>query len=195
MGCCSVTMATEFAALNPGRRRCISMSHAWHRLLLARGALPSLGPPRTGSAARMGCLGGLQLLARGWHSCGRALSLASVPGSPWQCHQARPARTCAVLWLPAPAAGRSLLPSLAKRLHPSGRQLAGGVWGWQGTQGCPWLPRSADFAGFCPDLTGRTRCLSQAGAGLCRPATLCKGTSFAFLPAGEKSDLHHFFHP
>lgn len=185
MGCCSITMATEFAALNPGRRRCISMSHAWHRLLLARGALPSLGPPRTSSAARTGGLGGLQLLARGWHSC----------GSPWQCHQARPARTCAVLWLPAPAAGRSLLPSLAQWMNPLGRQLADGVWGWQGTPGCPWLPRSADFAGFCPDVTGRTCCLSQARAGLCCPATLCKGTSFAFLPAGEKRDLHHFFHP
>lgn len=37
MGSCSVTMGTEFAALSSGLRRCISMSHAWHSLLLTRG--------------------------------------------------------------------------------------------------------------------------------------------------------------
>lgn len=35
--------------------------------------------------------------------------------------------------------------------------------------------------------------ICQARGGLCCPATLCKGMSFAFLPAGKKSGLHHFF--
>lgn len=61
MGSCSVTMGTEFAALNPGLRRCISMSHAWHLLLLARGfsqeamdcgALISFGPRRNSLCSR-----------------------------------------------------------------------------------------------------------------------------------------------
>lgn len=128
-----------------------------------------------------------QLLARAWHSCGWA--------QPQEWSQAHPARTCAVLWLSAPAAGCSLLPFPAKSLHPSGRQLAAPAWDWQGRQGCPWLPRSADFAGFLPDHTGRTCCHGQARGGLCCPATLCKGTSFAFLPAGKKVACITFFHP
>lgn len=37
-------------------------------------------------------------------------------------------------------------------LNPLGRQLAARVWDWKGREGCPWLPRSADCAGFFPDL-------------------------------------------
>lgn len=183
----------------PEERRCISMSHAWHRLcqeLTDCAALLSLGPPRTASAARTGCLGDSTALGTGLAQ----LCVSPVPGQPaWQPQehcQAHPARTCAVLWLSAPAAGCSLFPFPAKSLHPSGRQLAARVWDWQGREGRPWLPRSADCAGFCPNHTGRTCCHGQARAGLCCPATLCKGTSFAFLPAGKKSGLHHFFfHP
>lgn len=41
MGSCSVTMGTEFAALNPGLRRCISTSRAWHSLLLTLAPSPA----------------------------------------------------------------------------------------------------------------------------------------------------------
>lgn len=66
MGSCSVTMGTEFTALNPGLRRRISMSHAWHSLLLTHGfsqevmgcgALISFGHEETPFAVGMRCLG------------------------------------------------------------------------------------------------------------------------------------------
>lgn len=98
--------------------------------------------------------------------------------------------------VPAPCSGS--LPqqqdeACSHSLHPLGRQLAVQVWDWQEREGCPWLPRSADLAGFFPDHTGRTCCHSQARGGLCCPAMLCKGTSFAFLPARKKVTCITFF--
>lgn len=120
-----------------------------------------------------------QLLARVWHS--------PVPGQPaWQPQeqrQAHPARTCAVLWLPAPAAGCSLLPFPAKSLHPSGRQLAARVWDWQG-QGVLILLGSAQ--------------ITQPGQGwVVLSGHALQRNKLCLPPCREKKSglRHFFFHP
>lgn len=88
MGSCSVTMGTEFAALNPGLRRYISTSHAWHSLLLTLTPSPaavgcSLLLPTKRKPSVLGTWGlGDSAAAAVWHSWVGICPLLFVAGSP-----------------------------------------------------------------------------------------------------------------